>query len=64
MGYSNFRKIETFVEKFNFDVRFVALFSKPKKVRPSKWLLESLARASGGIWKYYPLTPATFYSQT
>ena len=47
MGYSNFRKIETFVEKFNFEIRFVALFNSEAiaSLSPSDWLLETLERA-------------------
>ena len=52
MGYSNFRKIEIFVEKFNFEMRFVSLFesSEIQNVNPSDWLLETLDRA-----KIFPL---------
>ena len=52
MGYSNFRKIETFVERFNFDVRFVSLFKAVAiaSINPSDWLIETLNRA-----KIFPL---------
>jgi hypothetical protein len=52
MGYSNFKKIETFVEKFNFDVRLVSLFNADEieNVFPSDWLNETLNRA-----KAFPL---------
>jgi hypothetical protein len=52
MGYSNFRTIEKFVEKFNFEMRYVSLFgdSDIQNVNPSAWLIETLNRA-----KTFPL---------
>ena len=45
MGYSNFRKIQDVVEKFDLDMRLVGLFSKISLTEPSAWLVEALNRA-------------------
>jgi hypothetical protein len=42
MGYSNFRKISQVTNKFGLKHEFGILFTKPKPVKPSRWLRETL----------------------
>jgi hypothetical protein len=42
MGYSNFKKIRTFIKKFDFDLEMVQLFDSVAHIQPSMWLKESL----------------------
>ncbi len=51
MGYSNYRKIKTVVNKFNLEMSWVSLFSGVASVEPSAWLAETLE-----ISKLLPLT--------
>lgn len=45
MGYSNYKRLESVVEKFGLDARLVNLFGDVATVEPSGWLLETLRRA-------------------
>ena len=45
MGYSNFKKIQDVIEKFNLDMRLGRVFQKIEPVAPSGWLLETLSIA-------------------
>lgn len=45
MGYSNYRRIEDVINKFDLDMRLSPLFGKVESVEPSGWLVESLERA-------------------
>ncbi len=42
MGYSNFKKIETLVKKFNLSARRQNLFKDVQGIEPSLWLKETL----------------------
>ena len=45
MGYSNYRKIESVVEKFNLDVKCGRFINDIEPVKPGVWLRETLSLA-------------------